>query len=154
MLSFVWRPKPGYQGSWVLANVGSGPAMNVLVAARAWHPALPATPPSGSRPWLNPVRMPPLAVDAELECEWLFLPDGDMGLGAEYTDSEGRVYTSTTGDDRTVVLEGRFLPDWPREEVVPYWQLEGDVFRTRVWGARESAFPAGVRPTGAKAILG
>jgi hypothetical protein len=137
----------------VLVNVGNGPAMNVLVAARAWHPALAGEPEAGAPPWLNPVRLPPIAVDGEVECAWLFVP-GDMGLGAEYTDSDGRPYTSTTGDDRTVVLEGRFLPAWSRDEVVPYWQLEGDVFRTRAWGVRASDFPAGIRPAGARPILG
>lgn len=153
VLAFVWRARPGFEGSWVLTNVGNGPAMNVLVAARAFHPALAGEWGGDAPPWLNPVRLPPIAVDGELECGWLFLP-GDMGLAAEYTDSEGRAYTMTTGDDTTVVLEGRHLPSWSRDEVVPYWQLEGDVFRVSAWAARASDFPAGVRPAGSNPLLG
>src|ERR1700733_5358698 len=44
---------------WILKNVGSGPALNVIVAQ------------CKNNQWFNPVRIPPLAKDAEFVPIWL-----------------------------------------------------------------------------------
>lgn len=55
-----------YDGNrgWILRNVGSGPALNIIVAQKQ---------PSGA--WFNPVRVPPLAKDAEFIPKWGSSPE-------------------------------------------------------------------------------
>jgi hypothetical protein len=131
---YQYRPGRGPAPTWHLQNIGKGPALNVLVAMRV--PKYQA--------WYKPVRVPPLAEDADFECHWLepYDPQEDFGLGVEYTDSEGRWYTATTGNDNAVVLEGRWLPRWKPDEISPHWRTPTIVESH----PQKSAFPAGVLP--------
>lgn len=88
------------------------------------------------------MRAPPLAEGADFECHWLepHDPHEDFGLGVEYTDSEGRWYTATTGNDNAVVFDGRWLPRW--DEIQPHWRT----LKPAESQSQKSAFPAGVRP--------
>jgi hypothetical protein len=128
ILAFVW----GERG-WAIHNIGNGPALNVLVALR-------------EKPyWFDPVRVPPLAKDTSFDCHWLGKANL-IGLGVEYTDSEGGWYTATTGDDNTVVSEGRWLPNWGHCEIKPYWKAPAYGAHEPRWCERRSSFPAGYPP--------
>jgi hypothetical protein len=105
VLVFVYDATRG----WVLRNVGGGPALNILVAQR-----------KVSADWFGPVRIPPLSRDAEFVPDWLGHTNS-VGLGASYTDSEGRPYTSITGNDLTEVFEGPRFGPWPETEIGRHW---------------------------------
>jgi hypothetical protein len=81
------------QGCWVLRNVGSGPALNVLVAQPA------------GRQWFNPVLVPPFGKDSAIPLTWLGRIN-ITGLGASYSDFEDRRYSPTLGGDRSRTYEG------------------------------------------------
>jgi hypothetical protein len=126
VLVFVDDPEGG---CWVLQNVGNGPALNILVAQRA-----------GGR-WFNPVRASPLAREAKLPLTWLGRVD-TTGLGATYSDFEGRRYTSTLGGERSRTYEGERLPTWPDDEVRRYWELRPDEGVEARWSERPGDFSA------------
>jgi hypothetical protein len=104
VLVFVYDGRTG----WILRNVGSGPALNVIVAQR-----------KGGE-WFNPVRVPPLSREAEFIPQWLGHVN-TTGLGTTYTDSEGVSYTSTTGSDLSEVFDGARFGPWREKEIGRYW---------------------------------
>jgi hypothetical protein len=119
----------GEKDCWVLENVGNGPALNVIMAEREpkkdKHPGT----------WLNPVRVPALAKDSEFRLHWLDHVK-DRGLGAIYSDFEGRRYTSTAGDEQVFTYEGNRLPKWAEKEIENYWCANlMDVPPTNRWKA-------------------
>jgi hypothetical protein len=126
VLVFVDDPK---RGSWVLQNVGNGPALNVLVAQREFDY------------WINPVLTPPLAKDAVFALEWLGRVN-TTGLGATYSDFEDRRYTSTLGGERSRAYEHNRLPDWKDGEVRRYWELRAEEGIASRWSKRQSRFSA------------
>lgn len=94
---------------WILKNVGSGPALNVIVAKRRDE-------------WFCPVRVPPMGKDAEFIPLWLDHVN-DVGLGATYTDSENKPYTSITANDWTKMYEGtRFGPWRDEQKIGRHWE--------------------------------
>jgi hypothetical protein len=110
--------------AWLLRNVGNGPALNVIVAQK--H-----TTGGHADAWYNPVRVPPIARDAEFPLPWLD-PVGDFGLGATYQDflsadvrGGGRVFTVTCGNDLNAVTPGRLFPRWAEQQVRPHWAPPG-----------------------------
>jgi hypothetical protein len=112
---------------WRLQNIGNGPALNVVVAIKQ---------PQGK--WLDPVRVPPIAKDAEFELHWIPLNDPN-GLGATYTDIRNRPYATTSGSDYSRLLESNELPEvievkphpqFKDHEIRPYWILQDHRFRT------------------------
>ena len=104
----------GDQDCWVLKNVGNGPALNVVMAERE--------PKKDNHPgtWLNPVRVPALATESDFRLYWLD-DVKDRGLGALYSDFEGRRYTSLAGDEQVWTYEGNRLPKWAEKEIENYW---------------------------------
>jgi hypothetical protein len=123
VLVFVDDPK---QGCWVLRNVGTGPALNVLVAQRQ------------EGRWFNPVLVPPFATDSSFPLKWLGRIN-TSGLGATYADFENRRYTSTLGGERSRAYERDRLPGWEDDEIRRYWEL-GDEFVAMRWGEKASGF--------------
>jgi hypothetical protein len=124
VLVFIDDPE---EGSWVLRNVGNGPALNVLVAQRA------------RGRWLNPVRVPPFGKDSIFVLTWLGRTNV-TGLGASYDDFEGRRYTSTLGGETSRAYDGDRLPRWEDAEIRRYWQLSDVPDAFRVWSDKESDF--------------
>jgi hypothetical protein len=124
VLVFVDDPEAG---SWMLRNVGNGPALNVLVAQRA----------EGC--WLRPVRAPPLSTNSSFALTWLGRV-GDTGLGASYSDFEGRRYTSTLGGEQSRTYDGERLPPWDDDEIRRYW--DPGIEFPDPWGERASDFRA------------
>ncbi len=100
-----------YDGSigWLVRNIGGGPALNIVVAQRR----------VGGE-WFNPVRVPPFARDSELVLRWLGQVN-TTGLGATYTDYEGRPYTSTCGDDLSLTFRGTRFGPWPEQMIGHHW---------------------------------
>ncbi len=100
-----------YDGNrgWVLNNVGSGPALNVVVAQK-----------KVKGEWFNPVRIPPLAKDGEFVLGWLGHVN-TTGLGATYTDSEDFPYTATCGNDLSRVGEGVLFGPWDEAQIGRHW---------------------------------
>ena len=93
---------------WVLRNIGSGPALNVVVARSQ---------PKGS--WFDPVRVPPLGGDDSVPLHWC-AHDNVNALGARYDDYEGTSYTTTCGGDLSRVAEGDQIH--PSTDVVAHWK--------------------------------
>ena len=100
-----------YEGDhgWFLRNVGSGPALNIVVAQRRKQ-----------RHWFNPVRVPPFSKDGSMLLAWLGHVN-TTGLGATYSDSEGVIYTSTCGNDLSEVHDGELFGPWKESEIGRHW---------------------------------
>lgn len=99
---------------WVLRNIGTGPALNIVVAQR-----------NLDGEWFNPVRSPALAAQTQFVLKWLGHVN-DTGIGASYEDFKGKVYSSTCGDDLSRIFVGRTLPDWAGREIGRHWNQEGE----------------------------
>lgn len=99
------------QEGWSIRNVGTGPALNVLVAGKD----------EGSD-WRSPVRIPPLQRDGRFLLSWIGHPN-IRTLGASYTDIEDRPYSSSCTDDLSKVYEGNRLKRWPESQVTAHWKL-------------------------------
>lgn len=126
VLVFVDVPE---QGTWVLQNVGNGPALNVLVAQRQ------------EGQWFNPVIVPPLSAESSYPLRWLGRIN-TSGLGATYADFEDRRYTSTLGGERSHTYDGNRLPKWNDGEIRRHWELNGVQPSGIRWAASKSAFSA------------
>jgi hypothetical protein len=96
-------------GGWHIRNIGTGPAMNVVVAQKRTDLG-----------WFNPVRVPPLAKDGTFVLHWC-LHTNDTGLGATYEDTEGVTYTSICGNDLSTTRSGKRLPTWKEEAIGRHW---------------------------------
>ena len=96
-----------YDGNigWILRNVGTGPALNVIVAQKRPKEA-----------WINPVRVPPLSKDSQMILKWLRHVN-TTSLSTSYCDFEGKVYTSTYGSDLSKVFDGNRLEIWNEAEI-------------------------------------
>lgn len=116
------------QRGWLLHNVGNGPALNIMVAARKTHE-------QPESEWQAPTRVPPIARDAEFELKWLAHSNVAV-LAATYQDflaadtsREPRSYTVTCAYDLNHIVPRRILtlgvlirasrtgnsPNWRRE---------------------------------------
>ena len=100
-----------YDGNrgWILRNVGSGPALNAIVAQQE----------DGAR-WFNPVRIPPLGVGSEFIPQWLGHVN-TTGLGVLFDDTEGRPYSATCGNDLSRVFDGYRFGPWQEREIGRHW---------------------------------
>lgn len=100
-----------YDGNigWTLKNVGAGPALNTIVAQKR----------VGGE-WFNPVRVPPLAKDGHMVLTWLGHVN-TTGLGATYSDFNGKPYTSTCGNDLSQVFDGTRFGPWPEAKIGRHW---------------------------------
>ena len=99
------------QTGWSVRNVGSGPAMNVLVAARA----------EGSD-WHDPVRVPALQRDGHFVLSWVG-HSNVRTLGATYMDIADRQYSSTSTNDLSQTTEGNTLKKWTESEITAHWKV-------------------------------
>jgi hypothetical protein len=94
---------------WVLRNVGSGPALNIIVAQNRVRGE-----------WFNPMRVPPLSKDGEVVLKWLGHVN-TTGFGATYTDSENFAYTSMCGNDLSSVYEGMLFGPGEEAQIGWHW---------------------------------
>jgi hypothetical protein len=131
VLQFIWQP--GAQDlsdtpRWWLVNVGTGPAMNVVVAS-ALRSGLGRG--LGRETWYNPVLVPSIPAGGRLMLTWLNAQRGAGGaLGASYTDVHRFFYTTKCGDDVSMFLIGLHLPRWPmlklggQKAIRTWWGVE------------------------------
>ena len=94
---------------WILSNIGNGPALNILIAQKRVGGG-----------WFNPVRVPPLARDAEMVLKWLRRMN-DAGIGVTYEDFKGNRYSTTCGNDLSLTYVGSILPAWEEKEIGRHW---------------------------------
>jgi hypothetical protein len=112
-----------YDGNrWLLRNVGNGPALGILVAQKHMKG-------SQAGNWYNPVRVPPLACDAEFPLPWLDATE-DYSFGALYRDflradvgKHSRAFTVTCERDLNLVTPRRVFPKWDESDVRSHWEL-------------------------------
>jgi len=113
-LVFTWD---GDMKRWTLSNIGSGPALDVIVIQR--HGGV----------WQHPLRFPEMAIgqSALVPRRWSEKHD-DPGLGVRYRSITGEQYMTRTGDDWSQMSEG--LGDWSAglwRETEPYWHYRDRV---------------------------
>jgi hypothetical protein len=111
-LVFVYDRDAG----WQLQNIGSGPALNVVVA---WKEHGQDAKPDQ---WVRPVRIPPLRKDGVFSIHW-DRDNNTHGLGATYEDIWDRPYSTTCGNDLNSVRPGNTLRKWRPNEIVAEWTL-------------------------------
>jgi hypothetical protein len=117
-LTAVRNVKPAliasYSGDsgWHRRNIGSGPALNVVVVQRR-----------ESGDWFDPVRVPPLAAGDQLHLFWMEHTNVRW-IGAAYTDIDGRPYSSECADDLTRIRAGHAFPVWSEGQIGKMWQRE------------------------------
>jgi hypothetical protein len=97
---------------WTLRNVGSGPALDVMVAKR-----------ESSGPWHEPVRAPAISKDGEIKLYWLGQTNA-RSLGASYADFEGVRYTTISEADVSQVKKGDLLGQWTEKDIKPFWIVD------------------------------
>jgi hypothetical protein len=109
-LVFTWD---GPNRVWVLSNIGSGPALDVVILQHV------------DGRWSHPLRMPEMAVqDAHTVPRlWYEQWDPDPGLGARYRSIGDECYTTRTGDDRSEIREGTGdIPIDLDAPIEPHWK--------------------------------
>ena len=106
VLVFVYADSTG----WAIKNVGSGPALNIVVADQ--------TPPATE--WERPTRLYPLAEGQRVLLPWVGQnPDK---LAVVYQDVHNRDYTSVVDQDLTIIHRDRVLPEWPDDAIARVWE--------------------------------
>ncbi|MFC8090414.1 hypothetical protein [Streptomyces sp. NPDC057301] len=130
VLQFMWESGQGgsSEPKWWLANVGTGPATNIVVAQTVRTSLKKGL---GNEIWFNPVLVPSMPAGGKLALTWLGGTMGlDCGLGASYTDVERYFYTTKCGDDVSMFFIGLHLPRWPllklrgTKAVKTWWGVE------------------------------
>lgn len=103
-----------YDGAigWIARNVGSGPALNIVVAQRASEGG-----------WKKPVRIPPLATSTDFHLRWLGHTNTEA-IGVAYEDLQGRTYTSVCRNDLSSVRDGYHLTQWEEREIGRHWWVD------------------------------
>ena len=101
---FAYDPDEG----WHVTNVGTGPALNVIIAQRR------------QQQWFSPVRVPPLLKEGSFKLSWC-LHDNVHGLGALYEDADGRRYTSICGNDLSQSFKGHSFGPWSEAKIGKHW---------------------------------
>jgi hypothetical protein len=105
-----------YKSGWQIENIGSGPALNIVVAQKTGGLR------SSARGWIEPVRIPPLKKDGALSIHWDPHNNTD-GLGEIYEDMWARPYTTTCGRDQNTIRRGRHLSTWDEPQIKAEWTL-------------------------------
>ena len=110
VLVFVWE-----DDRWSLYNVGSGTALNVVVAQS-----------KDTTTWTRPIRVPPLTVGEKMHLRWLGSCNV-RALGVIYADFDNRKYTTITSDDQAHLSSGHTFQWAPNVEIEQWWKLTGPI---------------------------
>lgn|SRR5215208_882825 len=112
-LVFAWH---GERRTWTLSNIGSGPALDVVIFQRI------------NGKWMHPLRMPEMAVqdDHTVPRRWYEHWHENPGLGARYRSTTGETYNTRTGDDYSEIREGWDEDTAPATAIEPHWRWRGD----------------------------
>jgi hypothetical protein len=107
-----WNPHGQH---WILANVGSGPALDIVLVQRY------------DGEWANALRMPELSAegDAVVPQRWIEAFHGDPGLGARYMSVTGERYFTRTGQDVSTLSGGwDEVPASVWDDIEPHWKYD------------------------------
>lgn len=104
-LDFLYDAERG----WLLRNIGDAPAIDVIVAQKEVNGV-----------WFYPVRVPSLVQGEARVLTWLEHTN-IHGLGAAYTDTNGKHYSAVCRKDRSQVFEERQFPEWKEQEITAHW---------------------------------
>jgi hypothetical protein len=86
---------------WELANVGTGPALEIMVGEMQWD----------AKEWSRFTNCYPIPADHRIDTPWL----NAVALGVQYADIDGRKYTTVCRYDRNDVKRGHlFAATWPK----------------------------------------
>jgi hypothetical protein len=96
---------------WHIRNVGSGPALNVLVVRRF-----------PKKQWREPVRIPPVSTGDHFPLHWMRRTNRDQ-LGVSYCDFERRSYTSECKRDLTNIVAADTLPSFTPDTIKAHWEM-------------------------------
>jgi hypothetical protein len=99
-----------HDAGWSVRNVGSGPALNVLIASK-----------NEGGDWRNPVRIPAIQRDGHFLLSWIG-HQNIRTLGATYMDIAERDYSSTSVNDLSQTFEGNKLRAWGESEIAAHWK--------------------------------
>src|SRR5262249_18698708 len=87
---------------WELANVGTGPALQIMIGDKPF---------GGTNEWTHFSSCYPIPADHRIDTPWL----SAAALGVQYEDIDGRKYTTVCEFDRNVVTRGHhFAKKWPK----------------------------------------
>jgi hypothetical protein len=108
-LVFSWD-KPST--TWVLRNIGNGPALDVVIAQRI------------DGLWTHPLRMPEMPVDGTetVPRRWAEAWSTNPGLGSRYRSIAGESYATTTGEDVSTIATGPDVFKLDTSTIEPHWQ--------------------------------
>jgi hypothetical protein len=139
VLQFVWLHE---RKVWALDNVGSGPALNPIVA----EANISGLTTGVTEVWCRPILIPSIPAGGQTTLPWVI---GKGALGASYTDASRFFYTTKCAGDVSIFFVGLHLPRWPlgshggRFPVERWWGV-GDSVRGGVWsqvGPEEASRP-------------
>lgn len=91
------------ESNWTLHNVGTGPALDVLVGDQTW----------GDKKWVQVAQCHAIAAGSTITLPWL---RHGCELAATYVDVEGHDYTSWCKAYKTAVSRGNQFSDWERTD--------------------------------------
>jgi hypothetical protein len=119
----------------IVANVGAGPALNV-VYAQGRRPIVLGE--GVNEPWFNPIHLEPIGPGAKRQVAW---EDESADHGLRYTDAFGYQYVVKASQFGTTILERRHgrsaLPDWKLgKDDVPYLSELGERKPSDRWEER------------------
>lgn len=97
------------ENGWFLRNIGTGAALNVLVAEVR------------KGKWDRPRRVPPMPKDGSLPLTWC-LHVNDAGLGATYQDAYGTKFTTICGNDLNRIRKGHKFGGWSEAVIKRHWE--------------------------------
>jgi hypothetical protein len=137
---------------WRLENIGTGAALNIVIAQGRGAEATGglielrgevARRHDGVAPgetWCNPIHLRPMSAGSGQTVPWRF---SSSGVGISYTDALGYPYTVRTSKRGTRLTEKLCLPDWPHGE----WEQLSAIEALSPNGLRaKEQVPWGVRP--------
>jgi len=108
----------------VIANVGTGPAMNIVYAqGRGPDPDGQIAIEEGFREtWFNPIHLRPIQPGEKVPISWEVKR---AGLGLRYTDAFGSPYVVKASDHGMRIFEGAsHVPDWSLQGMPYLWHVE------------------------------
>jgi len=109
VLAFEYDTRDG----WTLKNIGTEPALDIVVAERSRK----------ATEWTSPVRVPPLGPHEKFVPSWQGHANVDI-LGATYKSSSGRVFSAICENDLTKIEAGNKIGEWPDDQIGRHWNVK------------------------------
>lgn len=106
-----------FENGWQISNIGTGPAMNIVIVFRDYDVGVEAPP-----LWVKPVRIPPLKKDGTYPLHWS-RDENRHGLGAVYEDLWERPYSTTCSNDLNLTKPGNLIRNIEEDEILEDWRL-------------------------------